>query len=218
MRTVADSRSFATKASPSGWAEFRKRVLKWHLNGVRGEGVPVLGDDANHPGHYGFDEWLSVTNYFDVNPLMSRNGKFEEFTGDSSAVVVTEALKFMARQKAGGAPFLAVIWYGSPHAPMRAMDEDLKGLPRGKAAHHLGEIVGIDRSIGALRKGLRELGIDRDTLVWYCSDNGGLNVDPNAVGHLRGHKGDLFEGGIRRLREEDFARSEGEAKKVVDRP
>jgi arylsulfatase A-like enzyme len=56
---------------------------------------------------------------------------------------------------------------------------------------------GIDRSIGTLRKGLRELGIEQDTLLWYCSDNGGLNLDPDAVGTLRGHKGDLYEGGIR---------------------
>ena len=130
---------------------------KWHLNGLRGAGVPVLGDDANHPGHYGFDEWLSATNYFDVDPLLSRNGRFEEFQGDSSNVVVGVALKFMARQKAGGLPFLAVIWYGSPHNPQRAVEEDLQGLPDGKLAHHFGEIVGSDRSIlfllGELRAG-----------------------------------------------------------------
>lgn len=170
---------------------------KWHLNGVRGPGVPVLGDDANHPGCYGFDEWLSVTNYFDIDPLMSRKGRFEEYKGDSSNVIVGEALKFMARHKTGGSPFLAVIWYGSPHNPQRAVEQDRKGLPDGKLTHHFGEIVGIDRSIGVLRRGLRKLGIERDTLVWYCSDNGGLNLDPDAVGNLRGHKGDLFEGGIR---------------------
>ena len=170
---------------------------KWHLNGVRGPGVPILSDDANHPGRYGFDQWLSVTNYFDVNPLMSRNGTFEEFHGDSSEVIVAEALKFMASQKAGDSPFLAVIWYGSPHSPMRAVDEDRKGFHDDILGHHLGEIVGIDRSVGILRKGLRDLGIERNTLLWYCSDNGGLNIDPNAVGNLKGHKGNLFEGGIR---------------------
>ena len=170
---------------------------KWHLNGVRGAGVPVLGDDPNHPGRYGFDEWLSVTNYFDLNPLLSRNGKFEEFKGDSSDVIVAEALKFMTRQKSTRTPFLAVIWYGSPHNPMRALDDDVKGLPKGKLGKHLGEIVAIDRSVGTLRKGLRKLGIEQNTLVWYCSDNGGLEIDPNACGNLRGHKGDLYEGGVR---------------------
>ena len=168
---------------------------KWHLNGVRGNGIPILGDDRNHPGHYGFDVWLSVTNYFDTDPLMSRNGKFEYFKGDSSEVIVAEALKFIKKQK--GSPFFAVIWYGSPHAPFQARDEDRKGFPEGKHGDQLGEIVAIDRSIGTLRQGLRDMGIEQDTLVWYTSDNGGLPIDPDAVGHLRGHKGSVFEGGIR---------------------
>ena len=168
---------------------------KWHLNGVRGNGIPILGDDLNHPGHYGFDVWLSVTNYFDMDPLMSRNGKFEYFEGDSSEVIVAEALKFMKKQK--DSPFFAVIWYGSPHAPFHARDEDRKGFPEGKHGDQLGEIVAIDRSIGTLRQGLRELGIEEDTLVWYTSDNGGLTIDPDSCGPLRGHKGSVFEGGIR---------------------
>jgi len=168
---------------------------KWHLNGVRGNGIPILGDDLNHPGHYGFDVWLSVTNYFDMDPLMSRKGKFEYFEGDSSEVIVAEALKFMKKQK--DSPFFAVIWYGSPHAPFHARDEDRKGFPEGKHGDQLGEIVAIDRSIGTLRQGLRELGIEEDTLVWYTSDNGGLTIDPDSCGPLRGHKGSVFEGGIR---------------------
>jgi len=168
---------------------------KWHLNGVRGAGVPILGDDANHPGRYGFDEWLAVSNYFDLNPLMSRNGTFEEFKGDSSCVIVAEALKFIAQQKEG--PFLAVIWYGSPHNPMKALEEDRGDFPDDTAGNQLGEIVGMDRSIGTLRQGLRDLGIEQNTLVWYCSDNGGLKYDPDACGGLRGLKSSLFEGGIR---------------------
>ena len=168
---------------------------KWHLNGVRGAGIPILSDDKNHPGHYGFDVWLGVTNYFDMDPLMSRNGKFEYFKGDSSEVIVAESLKFMKKQK--GSPFFAVIWYGSPHSPFHARDEDRKGFPSGKHGDQLGEIVAIDRSIGTLRQGLRDLGIEKDTLIWYTSDNGGLSTDPNACGYLRGHKGSVFEGGIR---------------------
>ncbi len=171
---------------------------KWHLNGVRGPGVPILADDANHPGHYGFDEWLSVTNFFDVNPLMSRNGVFEEFTGDSSVIIVNEALTFMRQQTAAETPFFAVIWYGSPHSPMRALDQDRGRLPDDQLGHHLGEIAGIDRSVGLLRKGLRDLGIERDTIVWYCSDNGGLaKIDPDACGGLKGRKTQVLEGGIR---------------------
>ncbi len=173
---------------------------KWHLNGVRGAGVPILGDDANHPGRYGFDEWLSASNYYDHDPLLSRNGEFEEFEGDSSVIAVKEALKFMKRSHKAGSPFLTVIWYGSPHNPQKAVEQDMSGLPDlgdKTLANHLGEIVGIDRSVGLLRKGLRDMGVERDTLIWYCSDNGGLKTDPDAVGNLRGHKGSLYEGGIR---------------------
>lgn len=170
---------------------------KWHLNGIRGPGVPILADDANHPGKYGFEDWLSVTNFFDIHPIMSRQGEFEEFEGDSSVIIVTEALKYIAHKTTEKKPFFTVIWYGSPHSPMRALDEDRAGFPDNGLGNHLGEIEGIDRSVGKLRAGLRELGIEKETLVWYCSDNGGLTVDPDACGHLRGNKGQVFEGGIR---------------------
>lgn len=171
---------------------------KWHLNGVEGAGVPVLGDDPNHPGHYGFDEWLSTTNFFDTDPLLGRNGKFVALKGDSSEVIVKEALDFMKKQTEK--PFLAVIWYGSPHFPWSASADDTRGLPqgaKGRLANHLGELVALDRSIGTLRKGLRDMGVEKNTLIWYCSDNGGLLDDPDSVGKLREHKGSLYEGGIR---------------------
>ena len=168
---------------------------KWHLNGVKGPGMPILPDDPNHPGHYGFDEWLGCTNFFETNPLMSRNGDFEYLEGESSELMVQEALEFLQENK--GTPSFAVIWYGSPHFPFICRPEDREGFPEGKHGDQLGEIVAMDRSVGMLRLGLRELDIEKDTLVWYTSDNGGLTTDPDSVGHLKGNKGSLNEGGIR---------------------
>jgi arylsulfatase A-like enzyme len=171
---------------------------KWHLNGIRGPGVPVLGDDITSPGAIGFDTWLTVTNFFDLNPIMSRAGKFEEFKGDSSEVIVAEALKFMKKQEDG--PFFAVIWYGSPHAPWMATEEDRAPFAHlsENEQHHYGELVALDRSIGTLRAGLRDLGIADNTLFWYCSDNGGLPpFGPATVGGLRGFKSSIWEGGLR---------------------
>ncbi|MDX1564378.1 MAG: sulfatase-like hydrolase/transferase [Phycisphaeraceae bacterium] len=170
---------------------------KWHLNGIRGPGVPVLATDAYHPGRFGFDHWLTVTNFFDRNPLMSRMGRFEEFKGDSSEVIVAEALKFIEQQKAADKPFFTVIWYGSPHSPFVATESDQPEGASGSLASHLGEIVALDRSVGTLRAGLKKMGLDQNTLLWYCSDNGGLKVDKHAVGGLRGRKGSIWEGGIR---------------------
>ena len=171
---------------------------KWHLCGVSGAGIPVLGDDPNHPGHYGFDVWLSATNYFGMDPLMSRGGEFVALKGESSELLVEETLAFMKQPRSE--PFFAVVWYGSPHFPFDASEQDTQGLPsgqKGRLAKHLGEIVAIDRSIGMLRQGLRDLDIEKNTLVWYCSDNGGLPEDPDSVGGLQGNKGSLYEGGIR---------------------
>ncbi|MCW0220554.1 MAG: sulfatase-like hydrolase/transferase, partial [Prosthecobacter sp.] len=83
---------------------------KWHLDGFKGPGAPIFRDDPRGPGKFGFDEWVSVTNFYDQNPLMSRQGEFMEFTGDSSDVVVDEAITFIDKHKADANPFFAVIW------------------------------------------------------------------------------------------------------------
>jgi arylsulfatase A-like enzyme len=173
---------------------------KWHLNGLRGPGVPVLKDDSHSPGGFGFDTWLTVTNYFDLNPIMSRNGDFVEFKGTSSDIIVEEALKFIGKAVDKQRPFFAVIWDGSPHAPFRAKKEDMQDFKNlnEKNRNHYGELVAFDRSVGTLRSGLRDLNIEKNTIVWYCSDNGGLpGIEPETVGGLRGYKSDIWEGGLR---------------------
>lgn len=173
---------------------------KWHLDGLRGPGVPILKEDSHSPGEFGFDTWLSVTNYFDINPVMSRGGDIEEFKGTSSDIIVAEALKFIENTITQQKPFFAVIWDGSPHSPFVAKEEDTKGFEEleSKSRNHYGELVAFDRSLGTLRKRLRELNIAKNTIVWYCSDNGGLpDIMPETVGGLRGNKGDIWEGGIR---------------------
>ncbi len=173
---------------------------KWHLNGIRGPGVPIFAQDERHPGHFGFDEWLSVTNFFDLNPAMSRQGAFEKLEGDSSEIIVREALTFMRKHHNAARPLFVVIWYGTPHSPWKANAEDRKAfadLPSSEQNHY-GELVAMDRSVGTLRRGLRDLGLSENTLLWFNSDNGGLKpFGPATVGNLRGWKGTLYEGGLR---------------------
>lgn len=173
---------------------------KWHLNGLRGPGAPILAGDEHGPGVFGFDEWLSVTNFFEVDPLMSRKGLFVQMEGDSSEVIVEEALHFIRRQVGEGRPFLAVIWYGTPHSPWIASEQDRAGFADldERSQHHYGELVAMDRSIGTLRAGLREFQVEGNTVLWFTSDNGGLpRIEPGTVGELREFKGSLYEGGIR---------------------
>ncbi|MEM7699710.1 MAG: sulfatase-like hydrolase/transferase, partial [Verrucomicrobiota bacterium] len=176
---------------------------KWHLNGLRGPGVPVLADDTHHPGHFGFTYWSTLTNFFDRDPLINAlGGSFTEVSGDSSEIIVDDAVAWIKKTIAEtNQPTFSVIWYGSPHDPMIASEADRAPFADldSRTQHHLGEIVALDRSIGTLRTGLRELGITDQTLVWYCSDNGGLSNtgDGAAMGGLRGAKNTLFEGGLR---------------------
>ena len=173
---------------------------KWHLNGIRGPGVPLLKEDTHTPGAFGFDEWLTVSNFFDTDPIMSRRGKFEEFSGDSSEIIVAEALKFIRKQSNAGKPTFSVIWYGTPHNPFFASEEDAKPFAKldKNSMLHYAELRAMDRSIGTLRKSLRTFGIAENTLIWFNSDNGGLSgIKPETVGGLRGNKGSIYEGGLR---------------------
>jgi arylsulfatase A-like enzyme len=173
---------------------------KWHLNGYKGPGAPILAEDPRSPSAFGFDAWVSATNFIDMDPYLGRNGAVEKFTGDSSEIAVAEAIRFIEQQQPASKPFFAVIWYGTPHSPFRAFDADkapFSELDAASADHH-GELVAMDRSIGSLRQKLRELGIADNTLVVFNSDNGGLpEIKPNTTGGLRGNKGTVYEGGLR---------------------
>jgi arylsulfatase A-like enzyme len=173
---------------------------KWHLNGVLGPGVPVLPDEPHGPKSFGFQTWLTASNFFDLDPLLGKESGFSSFKGDSSSVIVGEALKFIETSLSESRPFFAVIWDGSPHFPFRALPQDLEGFDGldEKSRHHYGELVAFDRSVGVLRAGLKKMKVASNTLIWFCSDNGGLRqVNPSAMGGLRGSKNTLWEGGIR---------------------
>ena len=164
---------------------------KWHLGWVL-KGSPV------NPGSSGFDEWLSAPNFFDNDPILSREGKAVQTEGESSMVTVDAALEFIRKQvREDQGPFLAVVWFGSPHNPHQAAEEDqrLYAGQEEEFKHFYGEISGMDRAFGKLRNAIAELGIKDNTILWYCSDNGGL---PN-LGSTGGRefKGRIYEGGLR---------------------
>ena len=163
---------------------------KWHVGSV-------VADGPACPGTSGFDRWVSCPNFFDLHPLMSSNGKVIETEGDSSVVTVEQAIPFVREAVAENRPFLAVVWFGSPHHPHRALPEDKARYPDQpkKLKNFYGELTAMDRAIGMLRDELRRLDVAENTLFWYCSDNGVL--PEGSAGGLKGRKGSLWEGGIR---------------------
>ena len=163
---------------------------KWHLGSVR-NGSPV------NPGNSGFDEWLSAENFYDNDPVLSHQGVAVKLKGESSQIAVDAALKFIRKQVQAEQPFLAVVWFGSPHSPHRASEHDraLYKDEKPNFQNFYGEITGMDRAFGKLRDELQTLKIKENTLLWYCSDNGGLRRVGSTGG--REFKGKIYEGGLR---------------------
>ncbi len=163
---------------------------KWHLGSVQ-NGSPC------NPGASGFDEWFSAPNFFDNDPILSREGNAVQTEGESSMVTVDAAIEFIRKHAESEQPFLAVVWFGSPHGPHRAIERDreLYDDQEEKFQHFYGEITGMDRAFGKLRQELRYLEIHENTILWYNSDNGGLPGLGKTGG--RGDKGDVYDGGLR---------------------
>ena len=188
---------------------------KWHLGAVK-SGAPV------NPGAMGFDEWLSHDNFFELNPSFSRNGAPPEvFSGESSEILINEAIHFIDNNRQSNQPFFTVVWFGSPHEPYSGLPADLAlydDLPakykdkkvkltsnetggpvtrpqRDVLRERYAEITAMDRAIGSLRKHLAETGLRDNTLLFYCGDNG-TSADGSLVTPHRGVKGQIYEGGV----------------------
>ncbi len=186
---------------------------KWHVGAVKA-GSPV------NPGAMGFHEWLSHDNFFEMDPPLSRNGGPPEiFKGESSEVLIREAIAGITRARAAGKPVFQVIWFGSPHEPYSGLPRDLAlydDLPAkypkmvGVTSNETGrptrrpqgevlreryaEITAMDRAIGMLRKHLTETGLRDNTLLLYCGDNGTSPESALGFPH-RAAKGSIYEGG-----------------------
>jgi arylsulfatase A-like enzyme len=163
---------------------------KWHLGSLR-------PDSPVNPGQSGFDTWFSSPNFFDLDPWMCRNGQAIQMRGEGSEITVNAALDFIRDASARHEPFLAVIWFGSPHAPHQGTPADQARYadePSSRRAF-LAEVTAMDRAMGTLRRALRELGLADNTVLWYTSDNGA--IPQGSTGGLRGRKGTVWEGGLR---------------------
>jgi arylsulfatase A-like enzyme len=123
---------------------------------------------------------------------------------DMADMLTAKATEFIAAHKAG--PFFLYFSAHDIHAP-RVPHPRFRGTSphgtRGDALHQL------DWCVGAVLAALDKHGLADDTLVLFSSDNGGVQVDGYAdgaaedkSGHqnngpLRGHKGEVWEGGHR---------------------
>jgi arylsulfatase A-like enzyme len=182
---------------------------KWHMGGQRDVG------DAPLITEYGFDK--SVTQFeglgdrilplcdkFDGQPPQrytlgsDKLGHGEITWMDRSKVTsgfVERALQFIRQAEHDDKPFYVDVWPDDVHSPFFP-PKALRGNQTKKQLY-LGVVRAMDEQLAPLFDFIRqEPNLRTNTLVIIASDNG---PEPGAgsAGIFRGHKGNLYEGGVR---------------------
>lgn len=171
---------------------------KWHMGGGR--------DVYNAPSiiTYGFDEYSST--YESPNPdpkLTSTNWIWADTDAvkrwNRTAYFVDKTLDFLARNK-DNKPSYINLWPDDVHTPFVENDGG-KSSPQAnweKEASFTVVLTEMDKQIGRLMQGIKDLGLEEETLVIFTSDNGpNPNYQSRRTLNFRGQKAQLYEGGIR---------------------
>jgi arylsulfatase A-like enzyme len=142
----------------------------------------------------GFDEYFGIPYSNDMAPSVLLRGvaTIEEPVRQDTltARYTEEAIRFVER--AVGRPFFLYLAHTMPHIPLHASERFRGRSPGGLYGDAVEE---VDWSVGEILSALRRLGLDRDTLVAFSSDNGPWYE--GSPGPLRGRKGRTYEGGVR---------------------
>lgn len=165
-------------------------IGKWHLGNdpkTQGFDVNVGGTEAGHPKSY----------FSPYNNIAIEDGPEGEYLTDR---LTNEAIDFMKSNK--DKPFFLYLPYFTVHTPLQGKQnlvdkykDKIKGDDRFNAEY--GAMVeSMDENVGRLLTILKELRIEKNTLVVFISDNGGL-ASVSSQSPLRAGKGSYYEGGIR---------------------
>jgi len=193
---------------------------KWGCGGRGSTGVPEK---------HGFDVFVGYYDQVHAHsfypPYIVRNSEELVLPGNrggrsgktySHYVIMKEALNFIRQNK--DRPFFCYLPITPPHGmydipnsdPAWAAFKD-KSWPK-DAKRYAAMVAMVDRNLAEVLGLLEELGLEQNTIVFFCGDNGGAprfrsgerpggffgpNVNPKTGVAFRGNKGNLYEGGLR---------------------
>jgi arylsulfatase A-like enzyme len=166
-------------------------IGKWHLG----------AGDKHHPQKRGFDDFYGFldggTSYTKTDELLRGTDKqpAPAYTTDAFG---DEAVAFIDRHKAQ--PWFLYLAFNAVHVPLIAKDDELKkfaGIADKKRRTYAAMTACMDENVGKVLAHLKKLGVEKDTLVCFLSDNGGHTGVGATNTPLRGMKGHLLEGGVR---------------------
>lgn len=182
---------------------------KWHMGGQRDVGeAPLITE-------YGFDESLTqfeglgdrilpLLDAFDGEPakkyaLGSDNlgrGKIQWLDRSKvTSAFVGRTMDFIRKAQAEEKPFYVNLWPDDVHSPFfppKALRSD-----GSKRELYLGVVKAMDEQFAPLFEFLRNTPALRTNTVVIISSDNGPEPGAGSAGRLRGHKGNLYEGGIR---------------------
>lgn len=200
-----------------------------YTNGLFGKwGLGDIGT-ATTPLKKGFDEYVGFLHqahaHFQYPRFLYHNDREYPLAGNSDTtrktyandVMAEKALEFIRKNR--NRPFFAYLPFTLPHGGYYVPEDSMaeyrgkfpEGAPVGTEKGRLGlqpeprvafagMVTRLDRYVGQVLSLLKELNLERDTIVFFTSDNGGLRFSDNFflnTGPFRGNKGNLYEGGLR---------------------
>ena len=211
--TAKNHRHVGLSLKEKTFAEIAKQVGyqtaifgKWHLG----------YEPKFNPTQQGFDEYIGfVSGNVDYHSHIDQEGyedwwfgsELKKEKGYSTDLINKHAVDFIKRNK--DQRFLLYIAHEAPHYPIQGrLSPPERGSNRvnGKGSNAFGSeksksiiykemIEVMDEGIGKVIETLSELNLDKKTIVFFFSDNGGTKLSNN--GELRAGKGSVYEGGHR---------------------
>lgn len=170
--------------------------------------VNIAGHAAGHPQSY-----LATENYGNMPQKTSAQAvpDLEEYFGSSTFLteaLTQEAIKAMDAPIQNKQPFFLNMCHYAVHLPIMADKRFVQkyydaGLDTTEA-QYAALVEGMDKSLGDIMDYLKKKNVDRNTIIIFMSDNGGLSLSPQRGRTaqtqnlpLKAGKGSVYEGGIR---------------------
>jgi len=184
-------------------------VGKWHL-GTHPKFRPnVRGFDEFYGfvagGHRYFPEDLVYQTIEDVdrrggwyNTKLLRNEQRVETDEYLTDELSNEAVDFIVKHHEK--PFFLFLSYNAPHTPMQASQKYLdrfQHIDDRLRRVYAAMVSAVDDGVGRVLDTLDNLELDKKTLVFFLSDNGGAANNGSRNTPLRANKGTVYEGGMR---------------------
>ena len=174
---------------------------KWHLGYL----------PQYHPVPRGFDHFLGFLQgersylplanprynvvFLDNETPTPEDGYVTDRIGDA-------ACRTIKRLAATGKPFFEYVAFSAAHAPLQPRPTDkewvqnLHARSQGRG-NYIGLIKALDENVASIVAAIKDAGVADNTMIVFLNDNGGQTLTCADNGILHGHKGEMWEGGMR---------------------